>query len=257
MKKTLLGAILLSAIAVVVFLLNNSPKVERNKVESSTQTEVEITEKLSEPKHTDQSKKKSTSKVKVPFQNEEETHSNEEESSNLSATQKKYLKSLNSLNSGFAKAFKYRKEPNELIHFLEEQGLSPKINKKSNSFLGVTWEIRTNKSLPGTRYYNAQYDGDDEDHLFLKYLSYEYAPGEKSFEQVIKSLENSYSIKNKDIISPGENVHLFIERDHVPYTITIKKMNLYDINNDPTYPHTEDDIGTISVRLQLNMEDEH
>ena len=175
----------------------------------------------------------------------------------VSEQRKTYLSSLKQLNESLVKVFEFRKEPKEMINFLEDAGLKAIVDKKDSPYLGTTWVVHSDQSLPGTRYYHAEYDGDDADHLFLRYLSYEYAPGDKSFNEVIKSIESSYPVKEKKILIVDTIVHYEMEKDGIPYTLGVKKLNAEDLRNDPIYPHDENDIGAISVKLQLNIEDEH
>ena len=180
-----------------------------------------------------------------------------EASQKVSEQRQVYLSSLKQLNESLVNVFKYRKEPNEMINFLEDAGLKAIVDKKNSPYLGTTWVVHSDQSLPGTRYYHAEYDGDDADHLFLRYLSYEYAPGDKSFNEVIKSIESSYPVQEKKIIIADSIVHYEMEKDGIPYTLGVKKLNAEDLRNDPIYPHDENDVGAISVKLQLNIEDEH
>ncbi len=180
-----------------------------------------------------------------------------ETSEKVSEQREVYLSSLKQLNESLVKVFEFRKEPKEMINFLEDAGLKAIVDKKNSPYLGTTWVVHSDQSLPGTRYYHAEYDGDDADHLFLRYLSYEYAPGDKSFAQVIKSIESSYPVKEKKTIIADGLIHYEMEKDGIPYTLGVKKLNAEDLRNDPIYPHDENDIGAISVKLQLNIEDEH
>jgi len=180
-----------------------------------------------------------------------------EASEKVSEQREVYLSSLKQLNESLVKVFEFRKEPKEMINFLEDAGLKAIVDKKNSPYLGTTWVVHSDKSLPGTRYYHAEYDGDDADHLFLRYLSYEYAPGDRSFAQVIKSIESSYPVKDKKTIIADGLIHYEMEKDGIPYTLGVKKLNAEDLLNDPIYPHDENDIGAISVKLQLNIEDEH
>ncbi len=163
--------------------------------------------------------------------------------------------SMHKMNQKLQQVFENKTEPRELITFFEEENLAPEMSVNSNEYTGTMMMIRTEKSMPGARYFHAQYMGDDPEHTFLQHFSYQFKPGPKSLERAIMSAEGTFPLANKKIHRDGDFITYDIGDDG-KYELSIEKANWESLKDDPYNAHTKEDVGTIITRIELKIHDE-
>ncbi len=162
---------------------------------------------------------------------------------------------MHKINLKLKEVFNQRENPQELITFFEEEKLAPEMSVDTNESTGTMKMIRTRKSMPGARYFHAQYMGDDPEHTFLQHFSYEYIPGPNSLQKVIQSAEGTFPLANKKIHRDGDFITYDIGDDG-QYELSIEKATWESLKDDPYNAHTKEDIGTIITRIELKIHDD-
>lgn len=140
----------------------------------------------------------------------------------------------------------------DLVEKLREYEAQPLVMNDKNPYTGSMKVVRTRSPFPGTRYFHAQYFDNEEGDQYVQHMSFEFRPGDQSFEAVKKSIKATFKLG-----SPLENKEDFISwRQGEDYIIWIKKMNLKDMKDDPFNAYTKEDIGTIRVAKELEIHDQ-
>ncbi|MBT7608306.1 MAG: hypothetical protein HN576_01025 [Bacteriovoracaceae bacterium] len=153
---------------------------------------------------------------------------------------------LSSIMSQFSNP---QRKKEEMITMLNELKLAPILKEDSNGDTGSMTVIRTEKTLPGSRYFHAQYFSDSNGQT-LQHLSFEFRPGpgamEKAVATVIKefNIQTDPTMKKDGFISWNKNNR---------YTIWIKRLTLEDFKGDPFNAYVPDDVGTIRVAMELEI----
>ena len=140
---------------------------------------------------------------------------------------------------------------NSLVEDLKELKLKPIVMKDENEYTGTLNIVRTKDTLPGTRYFHAQYYEGQDTPSFLQHLSFEFKGGNKSFEMVKIVIQNL--IGNKSL--PTQESEKYISWKIGDKNIWIKKLDLEDISKDDTYNsyNLKNDVGTIRVTTELEI----
>lgn len=162
--------------------------------------------------------------------------------------------SMQKINTKLNEIFTNRESPQALVDYFEEEKLQPEMSKTSNEYTGTMMMIRTQKSIPGVRYFHAQYMGDDPEHTFLQHFSYEFRPSSNSMERSIQSAEGTFSLSNKKIYREGDFITYDIGEDG-QYELSIEKADWESLKNDPYNAHSKDDVGTVITRIELKIHD--
>ncbi len=149
----------------------------------------------------------------------------------------------------------YNKSPinyEPLLEQLENWQLGPKIAKDSNPYTGTMAVIRTNKTLPGTRYFHAQYFSDENGENHLQHMSFEFRPGPNAFNNAIERVRKQFSLSAEPNYRREDFVSWNLPNG---YIIWIKKMGKEDLKDDPYNAYTIEDNGTIRVAMELEIHD--
>lgn len=162
---------------------------------------------------------------------------------------------LQRINTKINEIFTNKESPQELIQYFQEEKLEPEMSQTSNEYTGTMMMIRTQKSIPGVRYFHAQYMGDDPEHTFLQHFSYEFRPGPDSKERAIQSAEGTYKLSNKKIHRDGDFITYDIG-DEGKYELSIEKANWESLKDDPYNAHVKADVGTVITRIELKVHEE-
>ncbi len=162
--------------------------------------------------------------------------------------------SLHQFNEQLAVVYENKDDPDQLIEYFKKENLAPEMSVESNEYTGTMKMIRTGKSLPGTRYYHAQYMGDDPDNTFLQHISFEYKPGENSMQRAIESAESSYDLSNKKIHRDGDFITYDIGEEGT-HELSIEKASYESLKDDPFNAYTESDDGTVITRIEMKVHD--
>ncbi|MAF77993.1 MAG: hypothetical protein CME63_11430 [Halobacteriovoraceae bacterium] len=170
--------------------------------------------------------------------------------------QNKDEEALLRLNQTVAKVFENKEDPREFISFLEENELAPEQSVSSNEYTGTMIMIRSGKGLPGTRYYHAQYMGDNPDSTFLQHLSYQYRPGPDSLPRSIQAAEATYNVQNKKVYRDGNFITYDIGEEGT-HQLSIEKAKYENLKDDPYNAYTPEDDGVVITRIELKIHDDN
>ena len=170
--------------------------------------------------------------------------------------QNKEEESLHQFNEQLAVIYENKNDPDQLIEYFKSEELAPEMSVESNEYTGTMKMIRTGKSLPGTRYYHAQYMGDDPDNTFLQHISFEYKPGDNSMQRAIESAESSFDLSNKKIHRNGDFITYDIGEEGT-HELSIEKASYESLKDDPYNAYTESDDGTVITRIEMKVHDSH
>lgn len=162
--------------------------------------------------------------------------------------------SLHQFNEQLAVIYENKDDPDQLIEYFKSESLAPEMSVESNEYTGTMKMIRTAKSLPGTRYYHAQYMGDDPDNTFLQHISFEFKPGDNSMQRAIESAESSYALSNKRIFRNGDFITYDIG-DEGTHELSIEKASYESLKDDPFNAYTQKDDGTVITRIEMKVHD--
>lgn len=160
------------------------------------------------------------------------------------------LRSLRDLTKTLFVATQTPRKMNELVEFLRTSRQEPVVTVDENAETGRMTIVRTKAPFPGTRYFHAQYFSDENEQPFVQHMSFEYRPGAKAFDEAQSAVKGSFgnlgkpTFQNRDFVqwSVGEG-----------YVVWIKRMGRRDLEDDPFNAYTPNDIGTIRVAIELDI----
>lgn len=140
--------------------------------------------------------------------------------------------------------------PEFLVQKLTEAGLKPLVVQDFNEFTGKMIVIRTDETLPGTRYFHAQYFEDEDKKPFLQHMSFEYRPGEKSLDQAIDAIRKAFP---KDIGPVQRCTRDYGAWEYGEMTAHCYALGERDIENeDATRARSKEDIGAVKCAIEQN-----
>ncbi|MCB0379164.1 MAG: hypothetical protein KDD33_11795, partial [Bdellovibrionales bacterium] len=144
---------------------------------------------------------------------------------------------------------------NQLILELKHLQLDPVIAKDSNPYTGDMHIIRTYKSLPGTRYFHAQYFSEKGGKPQLQHVSFEFRPGPGALKDVVSTLQKTLP----EIGVPTEEDKEFYQWHFASdYVLWVKQLGKEDLIGDSFNAYSPDDLGTIRIALELEIHsDDH
>ena len=133
---------------------------------------------------------------------------------------------------------------------LTKRGLEVVSTVDSNPYTGSLTVIRTNNSLPGTRYFHAQIFTDENNKDFVQHMSYEYRPSENAFAEAVAAAKKTFGLtKVADVRKDG----FYSWNTDDGYIIWVKRMEKEDLKNDPFNAYTDADIGTVRTAKELEI----
>ena len=142
----------------------------------------------------------------------------------------------------------------QLIDRLKTKNIEPFIMKDENAYTGSMEVVRTQKVIPGTRYFHAQYfsDGGSENgEKTLHHMSFEFRPGENSIDGVKAAFMKTFGLTGKPVLEKDG----FVSWKKGPYTLWINTQSKEDMANDPFNAYDDKDVGTIRAAVELEIHD--
>lgn len=152
--------------------------------------------------------------------------------------------------------------PQEMINGLKNARLEPVVAKDFNNDTGKMLIIHTNKTLPGTRCYHAQYFEDEHKKNVVQHVSFQLRPNKGGMAEAKKLLETElrkFEDKAGKLGKPTEDTPTFVSWNlKNNYSAWIKKLSAEDFKDgDPFCAHDPaTDIGTFRVAIEEIPEDE-
>lgn len=156
-------------------------------------------------------------------------------------------------NSKIMREFAVRQTRSDtLVERLRDLEAKPLVMNDENPYTGSMKVVRTRSPFPGTRYFHAQYFDNEQNEEYVQHMSFEFRPGDQSFEAVKKSIKTAFKLGE-----PLEDKENFISwRQGEDYVVWIKKMDLKDMKDDPFNAYSKEDVGTIRVAKELEIHDQ-
>ncbi|MCJ8275533.1 MAG: hypothetical protein HRT44_08810 [Bdellovibrionales bacterium] len=139
---------------------------------------------------------------------------------------------------------------------LQHRGLEPVVQDDSNPHTGRLYVVRTNNSLPGTRYFHAQYYDDAHQKAFLQHMSFEFRPGPGAQQKVIKVIQEKFPNLGEPTFQNDSFTAWKVDKN---YHFWVKTMDEYDLVSDEYSAYSKRDVGTIKVGLdwEVHAENHH
>lgn len=140
--------------------------------------------------------------------------------------------------------------PEFLVQKLNDAGLKPLVVQDFNEFTGKMIVVRTDETLPGTRYFHAQYFEDENKQPFLQHMSFEFRPGEKSHDEAIDAVRKAFG-KNVGPVQRCTND--FAAWEYGEMTAWCHQLGEEDIKSaDPSRARSKEDIGAVKCAIEQN-----
>ena len=157
--------------------------------------------------------------------------------------------SLRTLTSILNDVTRHPVKPAELIDQLIRDGYEPVISKDSNEYTGSMVIVRTKNTLPGTRYFHAQYFTDEAGKYFAQHMSFEFRPG-NSMADIVGQVESTFGPLGKPAFANTEWMEWKLPNE---YTLWIKKLGVEDLEGDPFNAYSQADVNTIVVAVEKDI----
>lgn len=172
------------------------------------------------------------------------------------------VKSVKKLTGVLGKVFTVKINPKDkdksnladkFINIIRAEGLTPTKSVDSNEYTGDMTIIRTEDSLPGTRYLHIQMLGDQGKSETIQQTSFQIRPGKDSFQQAVAIM--------KAQLPSGSHIHreepeLIEWRTKQGLTARVHVMDMDDLNGSKYNASTKEDVGSINVVIEQEIHDE-
>lgn len=151
-------------------------------------------------------------------------------------------KSVATLVNLLARTDEVGKSPRALFDALGQAGLKPMAAKDTNDYTGTLWTVRTDNTLPGTRYFHAQLFGEGETHM--QHVSFEIRPGTDSMNTAVELVRQA----NPELGRPEiEREDYILWKKKGGRVISVKRLSAEELRDSRFNAHAPEDAGTIWV----------
>lgn len=133
---------------------------------------------------------------------------------------------------------------------LISKGLELVVAKDENKFTGTMTIIRTENSLPGTRYFHSQIFYGDDGKPFIQHMSFEYRAGKLAFAEAVAAAKKQFGLTHKPSVQK-DGFYSWNTSDG--YVVWVKRMTAEDQKNDPYNAYSANDVGTIKIAKELEI----
>ncbi len=140
--------------------------------------------------------------------------------------------------------------PKSLIQRLTQQGLKPEVAQDFNKETGKLLVVRTEETLPGTRYFHAQFFEDENKQPFLQHMSFEFRPGPESMKTAVDAVQEKFPGLGRPE-SQSDGYVLWKTQDG--YVVWVKKMSAQDLKHDPFNAYAPEDVDTVRVVVEQDI----
>jgi hypothetical protein len=155
----------------------------------------------------------------------------------------RYTKALYLFASG-------QQRPELLVQKLTEAGLKPLVVQDFNDLTGKMIVIKTEETLPGTRYFYAQYFEDENKQPFLQHMSFEFRPGEKSLDESVAYVRAAFP---KNVGAPQFCTKNYAAWEYGEMTAYCHQLTKEDVERDDAIrARSSEDIGAVKCAIEQN-----
>lgn len=139
---------------------------------------------------------------------------------------------------------------------LARANLKPVVARDANKDTGELAMVRTDNTLPGTRYFHAQVFEDGKGAAHMQHLSFEIRPGKDSMDVATSAIRQTFRDLGQPLIQKDDYV-LWRNRDG--RVVSAKRLGPDDLKDNYFNAHSPEDVGTIWVVSEDDPEegDEH
>lgn len=127
--------------------------------------------------------------------------------------------------------------------------IQTEVTANQNPDTGSMYFIKSTSNIPGTRYVHAQILGEGKE-KFVQHLSFEYKGQGKSFNEAVTVAQSMVGSDQKPAIISENYMQWKISESHI---LWVKKLTKDELLNDPIYPHSEEDLGTIKIAIEQEI----
>lgn len=171
----------------------------------------------------------------------------------IKARPKDPTKSLQLFGENLKELISGEKDIDGLMQELESLGLEPNRVSDTNQYTGNMTIVRTGKTLPGTRYFHAQFFSDDNGGNQLQHLSFDYSGGAGEIGRVGSMLAKTMNLSTPAEVS-REGYRMYrIGDSHILWAKVIDREDYNDLKSDPYKAYSSDDIGKV-IRIAVEQE---
>lgn len=158
------------------------------------------------------------------------------------------------LMTEFLKSSALRPDMPSVLAHLQKLQTQPTYFQDSNPSTGSLYVIRTEKPLPGTRYFHAQYFSDENKKPFLQHMSFEIPPGKNSLQVAAQNVKSVFpNLNHPEIQKEG----FILWKWKGGYNVWIMRLTKDQLTGDPFNAYTEQDEGTVRIAMELDIGDGH
>lgn len=172
------------------------------------------------------------------------------ENANAPSLSEQEIKSVDDLTKILSFAVRKDISTKSFLELIKTTGLVPVATTNKNPDTGSMTTVRTSNTLPGTRYFHAQFFGEDTLKDFPQHISFEIRPSTSSMAVAIKMIEQNFKgdLKREES-REGYNRWSTGECQ----IIWSKKLTLEDIEDSPINPREKSDVGTVWVAVEHDI----
>lgn len=174
---------------------------------------------------------------------------------NAKSLTKEEIASVDKLAKVMVSALQTSTTAKKISEHLKAAGLEPSLTENSNPSTGRMAILRTKNTLVGTRYFHSQiFSADKGKDELVQHVSFEIRPGADSMKRAQQIVGQSLP-KNSQVITDNPDYKLW--RLPSGYITWIKTMTKEDLKDDPFNAYTSQDVGTIRIVTEQDIEENH
>jgi hypothetical protein len=169
-------------------------------------------------------------------------------------SEKDEIASLNEMALLLAGFVQPDRTKDELVQFLHATGQEPQPFDNGNPYTGAFDIVVTNKKLPGTRYFRAQYrQKPGQEGTYMQSMTFEFRPGPNAMAEAVEAVKQAFAIQE----APFAEREDFVEWKLGGYSLWVYSIDQDDIENSAIHAYSKTDIGVIRVGIQEDISHGH
>lgn len=127
----------------------------------------------------------------------------------------------------------------ELVRSLRALNLAPEVGSDKNEYTGELLMIRSQKELPGLRYFHAQYFSTEDGGYHPQHISFQIPPTEGSFQQTAELVRSQFEINSPPVYEKKGYIHWELANGKAVHVAILTEdemkdspWNAYDLEKD-------------------------
>jgi hypothetical protein len=133
---------------------------------------------------------------------------------------------------------------------LQKLQLQPSLYQDANPETGTLSVVRTEKPLPGTRYFHAQYFSGDKQKPFLQHMSFEIPPNKESLRVAAQAIKDTFGPLPQ---AHTQTANMIAWTWKGKYTVWALKLDKDSLVSDGFNAYTAQDEGTVRIAVELDV----